>query len=59
MATARIEREEEINNATQDSSIECPRRHHNNFNNYQVLWEDNIDPDNMTYEVGLKVLAFF
>ncbi|XP_029128602.1 E3 ubiquitin-protein ligase BIG BROTHER [Cajanus cajan] len=55
MATVRIEREEEVNNATRDSSIECPRRHHHNSNNYQVLWEDNIDPDNMTYEELLEL----
>ncbi|KAL9322919.1 hypothetical protein ACSQ67_010972 [Phaseolus vulgaris] len=58
MTTVCIEREEGVNNVTLDSSIECPRRHHNDFNDYEVSWEDNIDPDNMTYEVELKVLAF-
>ncbi|KAG2371274.1 E3 ubiquitin ligase BIG [Vigna angularis] len=49
MATVRIEREG-VNNVTLDSSTECPRRHHNDFNDYEVNWEDHIDPDNMTYE---------
>ncbi|TKY48371.1 E3 ubiquitin ligase BIG BROTHER [Spatholobus suberectus] len=55
MSTVRIEREEGVNNATRDSSIECPRRHHNNSNDNQVIWEDNIDPDNMTYEELLEL----
>ncbi|RDY01495.1 E3 ubiquitin ligase BIG BROTHER, partial [Mucuna pruriens] len=49
----RIVAEEEVINSN-SSTIQCPRRHHNNSNDSQVIWEDNIDPDNMTYEVGLK-----
>ncbi|XP_017424268.1 E3 ubiquitin-protein ligase BIG BROTHER isoform X2 [Vigna angularis] len=54
MATVRIEREG-VNNVTLDSSTECPRRHHNDFNDYEVNWEDHIDPDNMTYEELLEL----
>ncbi|KAH1224764.1 E3 ubiquitin ligase BIG BROTHER [Glycine soja] len=43
------------NTDTQDNSIECPRRHHSNSNDYQVIWQDNIDPDNMTYEELLEL----
>ncbi|CAJ1955630.1 unnamed protein product [Sphenostylis stenocarpa] len=54
MATVCIEREG-VNNSTLDSSIECPRRHHNDSNDYEDIWEDNIDPDNMTYEELLEL----
>nr|AFK40026.1 unknown [Lotus japonicus] len=40
---------------TQDTSIECPRRHHSNSSDYQVIWQDNIDPDDMTYEELLEL----
>ncbi|RDX71174.1 E3 ubiquitin ligase BIG BROTHER, partial [Mucuna pruriens] len=43
------------NTDTRDNSIECPRRHHSNSNDYQVIWQDNIDPDNMTYEELLEL----
>ncbi|KAH1220283.1 E3 ubiquitin ligase BIG BROTHER [Glycine max] len=43
------------NTGTRDNSIECPRRHHSNSNDYQVIWQDNIDPDNMTYEELLEL----
>ncbi|XP_014497113.1 E3 ubiquitin ligase BIG BROTHER isoform X2 [Vigna radiata var. radiata] len=39
MATIRIEREEGVNNVSLDSSTECPRRHHNDFNDYEELLE--------------------
>ncbi|XP_050275548.1 E3 ubiquitin-protein ligase BIG BROTHER-like [Quercus robur] len=39
---------------THDNPIECPRRHHNSHD-YQVIWQDNIDPDNMTYEELLEL----
>ncbi|XP_038698418.1 E3 ubiquitin-protein ligase BIG BROTHER-like [Tripterygium wilfordii] len=32
-----------------DHPIECTRRHHRS-RGYQVVWQDNVDPDNMTYE---------
>ncbi|XP_058729929.1 E3 ubiquitin-protein ligase BIG BROTHER-like [Vicia villosa] len=43
------------NTEVQDNSIECPRRHHSNSNDSQVIWQDNIDPDNMTYEELLEL----
>lgn len=46
---------ESVNTATQDNFIECPRRHHSNSNDYQVIWQDSIDPDNMTYEELLEL----
>ncbi|XLR55822.1 hypothetical protein S83_006494, partial [Arachis hypogaea] len=46
---------EGVNNTTRDNSIECPRRHHSNSNDYQVVWQDSIDPDNMTYEELLEL----
>ncbi|KAK7335802.1 hypothetical protein VNO80_27856 [Phaseolus coccineus] len=55
MTTVCIEREEGVNNVTLDSSVECPRRHHYDFNDYEVSWEDNVDPDNMTYEELLEL----
>ncbi|KAK7325038.1 hypothetical protein VNO77_29074 [Canavalia gladiata] len=55
MTAVHIEGEEGVNNSTQDNSIECPRRHHNNSNDYQVIWQDDIDPDNMTYEELLEL----
>ncbi|GAB4835197.1 hypothetical protein Ancab_000106 [Ancistrocladus abbreviatus] len=38
-----------LNTATQTTSGNCPRSHQNSHD-YQVVWQDNIDPDNMTYE---------
>lgn len=32
------------------SSEECIRDHHSAGNSQQAIWQDNIDPDNMTYE---------
>ncbi|KAK6937116.1 Zinc finger, RING-type [Dillenia turbinata] len=34
--------------------VECPRRQ-NNASEYQAPWQDNIDPDNMTYEELLEL----
>ncbi|KAI4334583.1 hypothetical protein L6164_019255 [Bauhinia variegata] len=45
---------EGVNVTTQDNPIECPQRHHNSHD-YQVIWQDNIDPDNMTYEELLEL----
>nr|GMD24499.1 E3 ubiquitin ligase BIG BROTHER-like [Ipomoea batatas] len=36
------------------NSMECPRGHHNTRVN-EVVWQDNIDPDNMTYEELLEL----
>ncbi|GLU19362.1 hypothetical protein SLE2022_356170 [Rubroshorea leprosula] len=34
--------------------VDCPRRHDSSREN-QVLWQDNIDPDNMSYEELLEL----
>ncbi|KAI3673066.1 hypothetical protein L6452_39176 [Arctium lappa] len=33
---------------------DCPQSNHNP-DDYQVVWEDNVDPDNMTYEELLEL----
>lgn len=33
---------------------DCPRSQHNS-QDYQVVWQDNVDPDNMTYEELLEL----
>ncbi|XP_019454117.1 PREDICTED: E3 ubiquitin ligase BIG BROTHER-like [Lupinus angustifolius] len=53
--TASTEWGESVNTDTRDNSIECPRRHHSNSNDYQVIWQDSIDPDDMTYEELLEL----
>ncbi|XP_058199354.1 E3 ubiquitin-protein ligase BIG BROTHER-like isoform X1 [Rhododendron vialii] len=37
--------------------VECPRGYHNARDNQvqQVVWQDNVDPDNMTYEELLEL----
>ncbi|KAI3407976.1 RING-type domain-containing protein [Psidium guajava] len=42
------------NSGSRDHSAACPRRHHNS-QDYQVVWQDNIDPDSMTYEELLEL----
>lgn len=37
---------------------DCPQSNHNHNHNpgdFQVIWEDNVDPDNMTYEELLEL----
>ncbi|CAI9106486.1 OLC1v1005656C1 [Oldenlandia corymbosa var. corymbosa] len=36
------------------NSVEYPRRHQNT-RDFEVVWQDNIDPDNMTYEELLEL----
>ncbi|KAE9616576.1 putative transcription factor C2H2 family [Lupinus albus] len=55
MAAANTQWGENVNTDTQDSSIERPRGHRSNSNDYQVIWQDNIDPDDMTYEELLEL----
>ncbi|CAL0329170.1 unnamed protein product [Lupinus luteus] len=55
ISAASTQWEECVNTDTQDNAIECPRRHHSNSNDYQVIWQDNIDPDDMTYEELLEL----
>lgn len=53
-AAASAEWGEGVNNPARDNSVECPRRRHNSHD-YQVTWQDNIDPDNMSYEELLEL----
>uniref|UniRef100_A0A2P2KCF9 Uncharacterized protein MANES_14G001800 n=1 Tax=Rhizophora mucronata TaxID=61149 RepID=A0A2P2KCF9_RHIMU len=39
---------------TQENAVECMRMHLN-AHDYQATWQDNIDPDNMTYEELLEL----
>ncbi|XP_065866714.1 E3 ubiquitin-protein ligase BIG BROTHER-like [Euphorbia lathyris] len=39
---------------THNNPVECPRRHHN-AQDFQVMWQDNVDPDNMSYEELLEL----
>ncbi|TXG73242.1 hypothetical protein EZV62_001821 [Acer yangbiense] len=48
-ASVNTVRERNTNTTTHENSVECPRRHHN-AHDYQVVWQDSVDPDNMTYE---------
>ncbi|XP_008449725.1 E3 ubiquitin-protein ligase BIG BROTHER-like isoform X1 [Cucumis melo] len=41
--------EENANPNMSGNSMECPRRH-SNYHEYQTIWQDIVDPDNMTYE---------
>ncbi|XP_044506657.1 E3 ubiquitin-protein ligase BIG BROTHER-like [Mangifera indica] len=47
-------RERNRNTTTRENPIECPRRHQNTHD-YQAVWQDGIDPDNMTYEELLEL----
>lgn len=53
-ATVHTEWEGNASTTMHDNPIECPRRHHNSHD-YQVIWQDNVDPDNMTYEELLEL----
>ncbi|KAG8638283.1 hypothetical protein MANES_14G001800v8 [Manihot esculenta] len=48
------ERERNENMTTQNDHVECLRRHQN-AQDFQVIWQDNIDPDNMSYEELLEL----
>uniref|UniRef100_A0A5B7BJ94 RING-type domain-containing protein n=1 Tax=Davidia involucrata TaxID=16924 RepID=A0A5B7BJ94_DAVIN len=39
---------------THVNPLECPRSH-DNARDHQVIWQDNIDPDSMTYEELLEL----
>ncbi|KAG6783391.1 hypothetical protein POTOM_012838 [Populus tomentosa] len=49
--TSRVNTEWEVNEnrSSHDDPVECLRRHHN-VQDYQAIWQDHVDPDNMTYE---------
>ncbi|KAK0603610.1 hypothetical protein LWI29_006785 [Acer saccharum] len=53
-ASVNTVRERNTNTTTRENSVECPRRHHN-AHDYQVVWQDTVDPDNMTYEELLEL----
>uniref|UniRef100_A0A6N2K914 RING-type domain-containing protein n=2 Tax=Salix viminalis TaxID=40686 RepID=A0A6N2K914_SALVM len=42
------------NRTSHDDPVECLRRHHN-VPDYQAIWQDHVDPDNMTYEELLEL----
>ncbi|KAG6590210.1 E3 ubiquitin-protein ligase BIG BROTHER, partial [Cucurbita argyrosperma subsp. sororia] len=53
-STVNPEIEEIANTTAFDNHVECPRRHRNSHD-FQVVWQDNVDPDNMTYEELLEL----
>ncbi|KAL3599696.1 hypothetical protein D5086_007614, partial [Populus alba] len=54
--TSRVNTEWEVNEnrSSHDDPVECLRRHHN-VQDYQAIWQDHVDPDNMTYEELLEL----
>ncbi|KAJ6714030.1 RING/U-BOX SUPERFAMILY PROTEIN [Salix viminalis] len=54
--TTRVNTEWEVNEnrTSHDNPVECLRRHHN-VQDYQAIWQDNVDPDSMTYEELLEL----
>jgi len=46
--------EENLSTNEHADSEECPQSHHNARDN-QVIWQDNVDPDQMTYEELLEL----
>eukprot|EP00257_Ricinus_communis_P013742 XP_015571256.1 E3 ubiquitin ligase BIG BROTHER isoform X1 [Ricinus communis] len=53
-AAVNAEWEGNENPSTQTDPVECPRRHLN-APDIQVIWQDNVDPDNMSYEELLEL----
>ncbi|KAJ8751212.1 hypothetical protein K2173_016393 [Erythroxylum novogranatense] len=53
-AVVNSEWEEEESAIMHENPVECMRRHHN-AHDYQDIWEDNVDPDNMSYEELLEL----
>ncbi|CDP18780.1 unnamed protein product [Coffea canephora] len=49
-----MQREENSISPSHANPVECPRSHQNT-RDYEVVWQDNIDPDNMTYEELLEL----
>ncbi|KAJ6414401.1 hypothetical protein OIU84_003407 [Salix udensis] len=54
--TSRVNTEWDVNEnrTSHDDPVECLRRHHN-VPDYQAIWQDHVDPDNMTYEELLEL----
>ncbi|GMH11488.1 hypothetical protein Nepgr_013329 [Nepenthes gracilis] len=53
-ATVNQQMETVPNTSTHTNNRDCPRSHHDSHD-YQVIWQDNVDPDNMTYEELLEL----
>ncbi|XVE78870.1 hypothetical protein DITRI_Ditri14bG0012900 [Diplodiscus trichospermus] len=49
-----MEWEGNTNTTSREIPIDCPRRQHD-AHDYQVIWQDNVDPDSMTYEELLEL----
>lgn len=58
-APANMPWEGNVNATRREDHVDCPRRHetrrHESARENQVLWQDNIDPDNMSYEELLEL----
>ncbi|XWS52501.1 hypothetical protein CRYUN_Cryun11dG0075900 [Craigia yunnanensis] len=53
-AAMNMEWEGNENITSRENPVDCPRRQHN-AHDYQVVWQDSVDPDNMTYEELLEL----
>ncbi|GMI74262.1 ENHANCER1 OF DA1, BIG BROTHER [Hibiscus trionum] len=53
-AAMNVEWEGNANTTSRENSVDCPRRQQNSHD-YQVIWQDGVDPDNMTYEELLEL----
>ncbi|TYH15862.1 hypothetical protein ES288_A05G073300v1 [Gossypium darwinii] len=53
-AAMNVEWERNAHATSLENSVDCPRRQHN-AHDYQVIWQDCVDPDNMTYEELLEL----
>ncbi|KAJ9164368.1 hypothetical protein P3X46_023951 [Hevea brasiliensis] len=53
-AVVSAEWERNENMTTSNDPVECLQRHQN-AQDFQVIWQDNIDPDNMSYEELLEL----
>ncbi|KAK3029563.1 hypothetical protein RJ639_038452 [Escallonia herrerae] len=49
MTAVRTRRDGHPSSSSHANPVDCPRSQHNS-RDYQVVWQDSIDPDNMTYE---------
>ncbi|KAL4310056.1 hypothetical protein GQ457_01G048840 [Hibiscus cannabinus] len=53
-AAMNVEWEGNANTTSRENPVDCPRRQQNSHD-YQVVWQDGVDPDNMTYEELLEL----
>ncbi|KAL8527525.1 hypothetical protein ACS0TY_005391 [Phlomoides rotata] len=51
---SRVHQEGNLSSTSHAPPVECPRNHQDARDN-EVVWQDNIDPDNMTYEELLEL----